>query len=348
MDDVARLAVQDRADLFGAAAAHRGNMRAEMVEKDFWVCWALKRLFTLDAPPAGLLFKGGTSLSKAYGAIARFSEDVDLSFDRAALGFGGEKDPGAAPSQKQTRKRLEELATACRTMIHKRFLPQLAETFAKFLGAAPSPDTWQIDPDPDDPDGQTLLFHYPAGLTRGEQRAAPYIRPVVRLEMGARGDQWPAEQKTIVPYAAETVPRPFKDPRCTVRVLAAERTFWEKATVLHACCHCPEGKPLKERQSRHFYDVVRLYETGIGKKALADLDLLRKVAAHQAIFFRSSWSRYEEAVPGTLRLVLPAFRKKELEEDYRKMAEMIFGEPPALDRVLAVLEEIERAVNEAC
>jgi Nucleotidyl transferase AbiEii toxin, Type IV TA system len=344
MDDVARLAARDRADLFSTAASLRGDMRAEVVEKDFWVCWTLKRIFTLQAPPAGLIFKGGTSLSKAYGAIARFSEDVDLSFDRAALGFGGEKDPGAAPSQNQTRKRLEDLSEVCRKMIRERFGPQLGETFTEFLGMHPSPATWQIDPDPDDPDGQTLLFHYPAGLARGERGALPYIRPVVRLEMGARGDQWPAEAKAIVPYAAEAVPKPFKDPRCPVRVLGAERTFWEKATVLHACCHCPEGRPWKERQSRHFYDVARLYEAGVGKKALADLELLRKVAEHQAVFFRSSWSRYEEAVPGTLRLVPPEHRRKELDEDYRKMGEMIFGEPP-LERIVTVLGEIERGVN---
>jgi hypothetical protein len=344
MDDVARLPARDRAELFGAAARH-GSMRAELIEKDFWVCWTLKRIFTLEAPPAGLLFKGGTSLSKAYGVINRFSEDVDLSFDRAALGFGGDRDPAAAPSQKQTRKRLEDLAEACRKMIGERFGPQLAEAFTRFLGVGPSPETWQIEPDADDPDGQTLLFRYPAVLAQGERAAAPYIRPVVRLEMGARGDQWPAEEKILLSYAAEAVPGPFKDPRCTVRVLAAERSFWEKATILHACCHCPEGKLWKGWQSRHFYDVVCLFESGIGKQALADLELLRKVAEHQAVFFRSSWSKYEEAVPGTLRLVPPAFRREELEADYKKMAEMIFGEPPALDHILSVLEQIERAVN---
>jgi predicted nucleotidyltransferase component of viral defense system len=78
MDDVARLPAADRADLFSATARRRG-LTAEIIEKDFWVCWTLKRLFTLPDPPAGLLFKGGTSLSKVFGVIERFSEDVDLS-----------------------------------------------------------------------------------------------------------------------------------------------------------------------------------------------------------------------------------------------------------------------------
>jgi hypothetical protein len=122
---------------------------------------------------------------------------------------------------------------------------QLARRFTDLLGEAPSPETWQVEPDPGDTDGQTLLFHYPAGLGKRREAPAPCVRPVVRLEMGARGDQWPAEDRTIISYAAETVPRPIREPRCRVLVLVAERTFWEKATVLHAPCHCPEGKPLR-------------------------------------------------------------------------------------------------------
>jgi hypothetical protein len=84
MDDIARLPAADRADLFVVTGTGRG-LTSEMIEKDFWVCWTLKRLFTLPDPPAGLLFKGGTSLSKVFGIIERFSEDVDLSFNRAEL-----------------------------------------------------------------------------------------------------------------------------------------------------------------------------------------------------------------------------------------------------------------------
>ncbi|MFH1723637.1 MAG: nucleotidyl transferase AbiEii/AbiGii toxin family protein [Elusimicrobiota bacterium] len=101
MDEIARLSARDRSELFSAASSGRGDMRPALVEKDFWVCWTLKRIFALENPPAGLVFKGGTSLSKAYQAIDRFSEDVDLSFDRSALGFGGDDDPAKDPSRKQ-------------------------------------------------------------------------------------------------------------------------------------------------------------------------------------------------------------------------------------------------------
>ena len=116
MDDVARLPAADRADLFMVTGTGRG-LTSEMIEKDFWVCWMLKRVFTLPEPPAGLLFKGGTSLSKVFGVIERFSEDVDLSFNRAELGFGGDSDPLNATTGKKRKHCLEALTEMCQRVI---------------------------------------------------------------------------------------------------------------------------------------------------------------------------------------------------------------------------------------
>src|SRR5438309_7765235 len=156
MDDVARWPAADRADLFVVYGTGRG-LTSEMIEKDFWVCWTLKRLFTLPDPPAGLLFKGGTSLSKVFGVIERFSEDVGLSFDRAGLGFGGESDPLNAPTAKRRKYGLEALTETCRRVIRERLLPQLVAAFADVLGEPPSA-AWNLEPAEDDPDAQTLLF----------------------------------------------------------------------------------------------------------------------------------------------------------------------------------------------
>lgn len=101
-----------------------------------------------------------------------------------------------------------------------------------------------------------------------------------------------------------------------------------------------------ERQSRHYYDVVKLYEKGIGKRAIGNLALLKSVVDHKAVFFRSASAKYDQAIPGSLNLVPPPSRRKELEADYARMREMIFGDPPALDDLFAVLAEIERKVNE--
>jgi predicted nucleotidyltransferase component of viral defense system len=140
MDEVARWPARDRADLCAAVAGRRSGLRAEVIEKDFWACWALKRLFSLEAPPAGLIFKGGTSLSKVYGVIEQFSEDVDISFYREDLGFGGDKDPARARG-KEARRRLDSLREACQAMIRERLVPLLNKTFSQILGTGPSPDT---------------------------------------------------------------------------------------------------------------------------------------------------------------------------------------------------------------
>jgi len=345
MDDVARLPAADRADLFQVIGTGRG-LTSAMIEKDFWVCWALKRLFTLPDPPAGLLFKGGTSLSKVFGVIERFSEDVDLSFDRAGLGFAGESDPLNASTGKRRKRGLEALADMCRQVVRERLLPQLAAAFADALRESPSA-AWGLELADDDPDGQTLLFRYPSVTSSRASDEPAYIQPVVRLEIGARSDHWPAVEATVTPYAAEDFPHLFKEPESKVLALAAERTFWEKATLLHMWHHAPAEKRFRDRQSRHYYDVVRLYEHESGQAAVKDIELLVKVARHKEVFFPSAWARYADAKPGTLRLVPPDSRLLELEQDYRKMQEMIFGEPPAFRRILDVLREIEGQVNGA-
>ena len=156
MDDIARLPLTDRLDLFAAVARKRGLTPA-LIDKDFWVCRTLKRLFTLPNPPAGLLFKGGMSLSKVFGIIERFSEDVDVSFDRTGLGFGGDSDPLNATSGKKRKHGLEALTETCQRVIRERLLPHLTESFGNALGEPPSA-TWGLELAEDDPHGQTLRF----------------------------------------------------------------------------------------------------------------------------------------------------------------------------------------------
>lgn len=342
MDDVARLPPTDRSQLFAAVAGQRGLL-PEIIEKDFWVCWTLKRLFSLPDLPAGLIFKGGTSLSKVFHAIERFSEDVDLSFDRADLGFGGGNDPVVAKTGKKRRQQVEALVAECRRVIQGEFRTRLMAAITEQLGD-PATGDWQLELDAHDPDGQTLLFRYPVAIA-ARDRDLGYIRPFVRLEFGARSDHWPKQEGTVSPYAAEAFPNVFREPSCRVHVLSAERTFWEKATLLHAWYHTPSHKKFRDRQSRHYYDVVRLYEHGVGQRAMTDLTLLQQVAQHKSVFFALASAHYAEAKPGTLHLAPPEARIPELEEDYRKMREMIFGDVPSFDHLLTTLAKIEAAVN---
>ncbi len=345
MDDVARMSARERADLFAAAAARRG-LSPEIIEKDFWVCWTLKRLFLLPREPAGLIFKGGTSLSKVYGAIRRFSEDVDLSFDRKGLGFVGATDPARSKTRKARDRSLSALSAKCRSFIQDTHLPLLTAAIASAL-SSDATAAWNLSLAGEDEQGQTVLFRYP--LTGRPRRAdePAYIQPVIRLEFGARSEHWPAIDAAVQPYTADELPALFQDPQCRVRVLAGERTFWEKATLLHMWHYAPENKHFRDRQSRHYYDVACLYEQDVGRRAVQDLALLAEVARHKSVFFPATWARYDLAKPGSLRLVPPTSRLPELERDYAKMREMIFEAAPSFSALMAKLTNIEVAINGA-
>jgi hypothetical protein len=167
----------------------------------------------------------------------------------------------------------------------------------------------------------------------------------VKIEMGARADHWPSETKTITPYVAEQFPKGFREPSCEVKVLSAERTFWEKATILHAEFHRPADKPMPDRFSRHYADLYELIRKGVATAAVAKPELLARVAQHKSLFFRTSWARYGEAVKGTLHITPPEHRLKALRDDYTRMQQMFFGAPPDFDKIIALLSEWESEFN---
>ena len=344
MDKVARQSAEDRAALFSESSAALGFANA-IVEKDFWVCWTLKRVFGLkkeDAP--ALVFKGGTSLSKAYGAIRRFSEDIDLSFDRAALGYEGERDPENASSN-QAKALIKNLVADVQAYIATTFLPRLREAITAELGA-PEKAGWALSIDDEDP--QSLVFQYPPSLKSADYAGLAYVAPRVKLECGARGDPWPMQQRVITPYAADEFPDFFEVPTVDVDVLALGRTFWEKATALHAEHHRAADSPTPPHFSRHYYDVAMLADREDGQAAAKDVDLLRNVAEHKSVFFRSAWAHYDTARPGSLRLSPNPDRLPALRSDYSNMQPMMFDDPaPTFDEIMKKIEELELLINEA-
>lgn len=338
MDRVISLTDRQRNELFTAASDATG-MVPIILEKDFWVCWTLRELFQLPRIGEHLIFKGGTSLSKAYRVIQRFSEDIDISIDRAFLGFAGTDAPEAAASNKECQRRIDALKAASQQKIRQELQPALTGSIEQRLGNVKN---WSIEFDEGDPDGQTLLFHYPSSLP---SHVSGYIRRSVKIEMGARSDHWPSESRSITPYVAEQFPDGFQEPTCMVKVLSAERTFWEKATILHAEFHRPAEKASPDRLSRHYYDFDALIQSGIAKTA--SLDLLARVSTHKAVFFRSGWAKYSEASPGTLQIAPPDSRRKALHDDYVKMREMFFGDVPDFEGILHRLSAWEKAFNSA-
>jgi len=260
------LSIQDRRDALGAAAGRSGRL-AHLLEKDVWVVWALA---TLYASPLGehLVFKGGTSLSKAYKVIQRFSEDVDLTYDIRALApdlVGGDDEalPKTRSEEKrwssEVRRRLPEWVAATAKPVIANALS--AEGLSAALRA----------------EGEKLFIDYEATAT-----GSGYVAPAVMLEFGARSTGEPASVRRIACDAADLV-EGLAFPTARTRVMHAERTFWEKATAIHVFCR--QERLRGDRFARHWHDVVRLDEAGIAAAAFADRALANAVARHKTMFF---------------------------------------------------------------
>lgn len=301
------LPAEDRREAL-SVAADRSGRPAHLLEKDAWVVWALA---TLYGSPLGehLVFKGGTSLSKAYGVIRRFSEDVDLTYDIRALapdlvGDNSEALP-KTPSEesrwtKQVRKRLPEWVAGA-------VQPVIAEA----LAAGPLPAAVRIV-------GEKLFIDYEATTT-----GSGYVSPSVMLEFGARSTGEPASLRDVT-CDADGLVDGLVFPTARPRVMHAERTFWEKATAIHV--FCLQGRLRGDRFARHWHDVVRLDESGFAAAAFEDRELAKAVARHKTMFFAEkaadrSQVDYVAAVNGSLQLVPAGDGAKALAEDYARMVD---------------------------
>jgi len=308
-----------------------------ILEKDYWVAWVLKRIFKMPEVSSHIIFKGGTSLSKAFGIIRRFSEDIDLSFDREFLGFDGSKDPIAAPSKSAREQRLKELSLASGTYVKEKLLPLLKNNFAE----SSIQGDWRLDIDPEE--AQNILFYFPRGL---ERNANEYITPYVKIEFGARSDPWPLTEVHVKSYLSELFPKEVPEEEGPkIKVLTVARTFWEKLTILHAEHHRPDSKTLPIRHSRHFYDFWAILGSTYAEEAASDRELLERVIAHKEVFFRSGWASYSTARPGSLKLSPKAEQMTALNDDYSKMQDMFFEEPEQFSDILEKISKFEETFN---
>jgi hypothetical protein len=338
MDEFIKMEMERRRRFCDEAQA-KLSLRAASIEKDLWVCWTLRELFALPGCGPHLTFKGGTSLSKAWKLIERFSEDIDVVLDRGFLGFATDKSPERAASNAQREKRLEELKAACQRRIRESMKPELSERFQHSL---PKGSTWNLLDDKADPDGQTLLFHYPCAYAE----AATYVRPVVKIELGARSDTEPCDTPEIQPYLAEALPTLSGSSGFRIRTVRPERTFWEKAMLLHEETFRSSGGGPKARLARHYYDLWCLITKGVAEKALADQPLFARIAAHRTVFFRRSKGAQAALRPGALRLTPLPDQLAAWKQDYQSMREdMFFGEVPSFEDVIRVVGDCEKRFN---
>jgi hypothetical protein len=341
-DQVLSADPETRMGLFSTTAQRLGST-PQNVEKDFWVCWTLDALFNGLAPGGPrLLFKGGTSLSKGFGLISRFSEDIDVTVFRDDLGEGMPVAELQALSSNQRRKRLDAIQAACEAYLQG---PLFAELNAIVLAAAQRNDLdssrFQVRPDSDD--AQTLLLWYPAAMP-----ADDYVRPAVKIESGAKSALDPNNPQIVRPYVDDDAPGlDLSVPNVTT--VDPQRTFWDKVIILHGLRRWYERRGElrggNQRVSRHYYDIHRLMESEEGVRAIADRALGIDCVAHARMFFDRPDYDLASAVPPSFALAPHDAMIDALRRDYGAMAAMIFGPPPNFDLVLESVSRLETMLN---
>jgi hypothetical protein len=340
-DEILRAETQTRSGLFSATAQRLGTT-PQNVEKDFWVCWTLDALFNGLGDGPRLLFKGGTSLSKAFGLIQRFSEDIDVTVFRDDLGLPASVDKLAALSAKKRSAALDAIKEACEAHINGPLAERLATICAETCARA-GLGQGAITVKADAHDQQTLLLVYPS-ITPDDA----YIAKSVKIESGAKSALDPNSVRTVVPYVdADAVDLDLAVPG--VIVVDAERTFWDKVVILHGLRRWFEIRgQLRgdgQRISRHYYDLFRLLQSEIGQVALANRALGEDCVAHARMFFNRPDFDLATAQAPTFALCPEGGMTDALRQDYRAMSAMIFGEPPEFDVVIEAIAALEAELN---
>lgn len=337
----------ERLELFLASARRLGTA-VQNIEKDFWVCWVLDVLFNaMGEGHPRLLFRGGTSLSKSFGLIDRFSEDIDITVFRDDLGEAASIDDLEALSGKKRRARLDAIRAACQAFINGPFLKMFDEVVAGVMRSARiAPTRYRVEPDPADSDQQTMLFWYPV-VTAG---ANPYIRSAVKIEAGAKSALDPHVLTNVRPFAADDLPA--IDLQVTgITTVEPQRTYWDKVVILHGLRGWYDRRgQLRhggQRVSRHYFDVFRLLRSPLGERAMQDRALCADCARHARMFFNSPDFDLDRAVAGTFTLVPPPEMHALLERDYDAMAMMITGVVPPFADVMNAIGELEQRLNAA-
>ncbi|MBQ0135215.1 MAG: nucleotidyl transferase AbiEii/AbiGii toxin family protein [Oscillospiraceae bacterium] len=330
MYKVAKLNINDRNDLF-TATAQKMNISEAIIEKDFWVCFTLNYLFHVCKWKDSFAFKGGTSLSKAYNLIERFSEDIDLILDWRILGYEM-KEPWEERSNTQQQKFFEDARNRLFDFLKNKFVPIFKSDLKNLIE-----DDFDIYINESDPG--TVCFVYPRTFSNNS------ILNEIRLEIGAMAAWTPTQNIKIHPYAAEQYPQAFDMTETQILTTTAERSFWEKATILHQEAFRPEGSQVPIRYSRHYYDLYCMAKSPIKDSAIKMPKLLEDVTAFKARFYPRNWARYDLAKIDSIKLMPPNHSIDALRKDYDAMQSMIYGYYPTFDEILQCIKSLEKEIN---
>lgn len=327
----------DERNLYCRQAAERMEipLPAAVIEKDFWVCWTLNLLNEIPELKGNITFKGGTSLSKAWGLIERFSEDIDIAINRKV--FGQEPPHGAenATSNTQRKTRLEELEDKNATFIKEVLLPILHEKIAGHLN--PADFTLRLIEKGNE---VNIEFEYP-GTLKNEFGG---LLPVVLIELVPRADEIPNEERKITPIIYEVFEDLLGEGSFNISTLTPERTFLEKLLFIHETL---EGfNKGSERKSRHYYDLLKLYKAGVFERIKNNRELLQMVVEHRQTFFRYNTLDYTGILSNGVRVLPKKESWTDWRGDYTRTAVMIYNNIPSFEELMSFAEQLENEFNE--
>lgn len=305
------------------------GLSAVAVEKDWWAVHTLRLIFSMECAPA-LVFKGGTSLSKGWNLIERFSEDIDLALDRTYLGFEVEL----------SKQQIKRLRKASRQFMSTTFLDELKAGFTA-VGLT-NVDLRCRESTDSDQDPSIIDVYYPK-LAETDT----YLRPGLQIEVSSRSLKEPFTNKLLGTLVAEHFAgRLFADVPVTVPVVNPERTFLEKIFLLHEEFQKPPGKIRVDRLSRHLYDIEKQMQTPFADTALRDAELYNTVIAHRSRFASIAGIDYAQHQPGTIQFLPPDALRKAWQQDYQQMQEnMIYGDSLSFDQLIAQLTQLQTRIN---
>jgi len=326
-DEFLKLSVDQKRSILEGAESQTG-IKPSLLEKDIWICWILSKLFTL---PIRMAFKGGTSLSKCYGLIDRFSEDVDVTIDyrdlMADLDITKE-------SNSQLKKKRLALKVKVENYIIETVIPMLEQVFSEEFNNEKIHIEFE--------DGEKLYFNYPSVL---EKNSDIYVAENVLIEFGGTNKTEPNEIIVVKPYLTASS---LVLPNANVQAYSPSRTFWEKATLIHVECH--KGKIIEnpDRKSRHWHDLAKLSQSWVKEKSLQDKELLNDALRIKKAFFNASYANYEKCEHNEFVLIPSSEEIKQLHSDYVAMVKsgMFMNNPQPFNQIIDQLQQLQNEINQ--
>lgn len=324
-----------KAMLEQATIAHKG-LPEQAVEKDWWVTVTLQALFRCGCRDS-LLFKGGTSLSKAWNVIDRFSEDIDLAINHSFFGI-----------DKTSKSQREKLRKTARAFIFETLSKELDEQLLAMgvNGYRIENVTYvqnrrdELIPIDSDKDPSVIMVHYPSIC----EDLIGYIPPVVKIEISCLSMDVPTEMRNIKSFIAETFPGEDDGTDGIYRTVVPSRTFLEKIFLLAE--EFQKEKPRHVRMSRHLYDLERLMDTEYGRMALLDMELYNAIVNHRRTYYALKHVDYDKHERNVISFLPPANLLPEWKEDYKNMlSSFIYGDALDFDALMERMKELQKRLN---